>query len=139
MNGILEVLAITLILSLLIALVYKFLQKNEKIKDLKQKQLEIKKRIEKAKKDCDKEAADKAMMELLKINQELLKINMKPMFLTTIIFLAVLAWIGNTYANLIIPLPFTIPFFGSQLNWFWWYVVIIIPCIQIFKKFFGVE
>lgn len=36
-------------------------------------------------------------------------------------------------------LPFSIPFIGEYLSWFWWYIFISIPTTIIFRKLLGVE
>jgi uncharacterized membrane protein (DUF106 family) len=35
--------------------------------------------------------------------------------------------------------PFTIPFLGDYLSWFWWYIFISLPATIIFRKMLGVE
>jgi len=35
--------------------------------------------------------------------------------------------------------PFSVPFIGSELNWFWWYIVITVPATMLFRRLLGVE
>jgi uncharacterized membrane protein (DUF106 family) len=34
--------------------------------------------------------------------------------------------------------PFTIPFIGSELNWFWLYIIIVLPLSMVFRKLLNV-
>ncbi len=36
-------------------------------------------------------------------------------------------------------MPFSLPFIGSHLSWFWWYIFISLPMTFIFRKLLGVE
>ena len=39
----------------------------------------------------------------------------------------------------IAEMPFSLPFIGSHLSWFWWYIFISLPVTFIFRKLLGVE
>ncbi len=36
-------------------------------------------------------------------------------------------------------MPFALPFIGSYLSWFWWYIFISLPATMLFRKLLGVE
>jgi len=40
---------------------------------------------------------------------------------------------------LIARVPVPIPFIGYYLSWFWWYILITIPCTMLFRKLLGVD
>ncbi len=139
MNGMLEVLWIAVSLAIVMAGIQRVLQRPTEMRALKQKQADIKRQLDEAKRSSDKRAIDQAMTELLKVSQQQLKLSMKPMLLTTLIFFTAFVWLSRAYADLQIAIPFTLPFIGSQFGWFWWYLIIVIPATQIFRKVFGVE
>ena len=39
--------------------------------------------------------------------------------------------------KVIVNLPFAFPFFGDNLGWLGWYILISIPSAQIFRKLMG--
>ena len=43
------------------------------------------------------------------------------------------------FEMLIARMPFTLPFIGSYLSWFWWYIFVSLPATIIFRKMLGVE
>lgn len=43
------------------------------------------------------------------------------------------------FEMLIARLPFTLPFLGNYISWFWWYIFISLPATFAFRKVMGVE
>jgi uncharacterized membrane protein (DUF106 family) len=43
------------------------------------------------------------------------------------------------FEMLVARMPFSLPFIGEYLSWFWWYIFISIPGTIIFRKLLGVE
>jgi len=43
------------------------------------------------------------------------------------------------FEMLVAALPFSIPFLGSYLSWFWWYVFLSAPATIVFRKALGAE
>ena len=43
------------------------------------------------------------------------------------------------FEMLVARMPFTVPFIGNYLTWFWWYIFISIPATMVFRKMLGVE
>ena len=43
------------------------------------------------------------------------------------------------FEMLVAQMPFSLPFLGSYLSWFWWYLFISIPATIVFRKLLGVE
>jgi uncharacterized membrane protein (DUF106 family) len=46
---------------------------------------------------------------------------------------------NQTHFIVALKIPFPIPFFGRQLDWFWWYVLTALPASFIFRKLLGAE
>jgi uncharacterized membrane protein (DUF106 family) len=44
-----------------------------------------------------------------------------------------------SFDMLVARAPFTIPFIGDYISWFWWYVFLSIPGTMVFRKLLGVE
>ena len=134
-----EVLVISVALSIIMAILYRVLTNPEQIRNAKKEAEFYKEKMNKAQKSGDKAQTEKFMNEMLKAQKKQLGQNMKPMFASLIIFFIAFGWLGATYADLLVNLPFPIPFIGSELNWFWWYLIIVIPSTQICRKLLGVE
>lgn len=43
------------------------------------------------------------------------------------------------FEMLVAQMPFELPFLGSYLTWFWWYLFLSIPSTIVFRKMLGVE
>ena len=43
------------------------------------------------------------------------------------------------FSLIVAKTPFAIPIIGNYLNWFWFYVILSIPCSIFFRKVLGVE
>lgn len=134
-----EVLIISLILSLIMVLLTKFLTNQDEIRKAKREMKFYQDKIKKAQKSEDKEAVSKLSKDMLKASSKQMKQSMKPMFVSLIIFVIALGWLTGEYGELLINLPITLPVLGNQLNWFWWYLIIVLPTSFIFRKILGVE
>lgn len=134
-----EVLIISLILSLIMVLLTKFLTNQDEIRKAKREMKFYQDKIKKAQKSEDKEAVSKLSKDMLKASSKQMKQSMKPMFVSLIIFVIALGWLTGEYGELLINLPITLPVLGNQLNWFWWYLIIVLPTSFIFRKMLGVE
>ncbi len=134
-----EVLIISLVLSLIMVLLTKILTNQEEIKKAKREMKFYQDKIKKAQKSGDKDAVSKLSNDMLKASSKQMKQSMKPMFVSLIIFVIALGWLAGAYGELLIGMPITLPFLGNQLNWFWWYLIIVLPTSFIFRKMLGVE
>jgi uncharacterized membrane protein (DUF106 family) len=134
-----EVLLITLGISLIIAFVYRGLTKPEEMRKVKKDMGHYKEEAKKAQKAGDREKMNQFMNEQLKASHRMFSLNMKPMLLSMLFFFILLGWLAGQYAELVVLAPFSIPFIGPELNWFWWYIVITLPATMLFRRLLGVE
>ena len=143
-----EVLLWSLLLSLILAILYRVLTKPAEIRRLKDELKEHRVRMKEVQKSGDKAATDKALSEMMALNQKQLKGNMKPMLASMIIFFVAVGFLRDAYSNFLIQLPFTLPLFSyswpfiilrDTIGWFWWYILITIPATFAFRKLLGVE
>ncbi len=134
-----EVLIISLLLSLLMVIITKVLTNQDEIKKAKREMKFYQEKIKKAQNSGDKEAVSKLSNDMLKASGKQMKQSMKPMFASLIIFVVALGWLAAEYGELLIAMPVSLPFLGPELNWFWWYLIIVLPTSFIFRKMLGVE
>ena len=150
-------LLISLVLSFIIALAYRFLTDPKEIKRIKEDVKSYRKRIKEAQKAGKQDEANRLMTESLKANQKMMSQSMKPMLVSmAVFFVMVYGVMGPMFAGVVeltlpfaLPLPFYssvfgfIPFPGIamriSIGWLWWYILITAPGIQIFRKLLGVE
>ena len=139
MSAVLEILAFTFGVTLLYSIISRLLVKPGDVRALKKEIEQHKESMNQAKKENSTEKTNQAMSEMLKANQKLLRKNMKPLLASLVIFFIALSWLAGAYAGSVIILPFSLPFFGQDIGWFWWYLVITIPFTTLFRKLLGVE
>ncbi len=134
-----EILIITILLGLVTVILTKILTDQNEIKRIKREMKFFQEKIKKAQSSGDKDAVSKLSNDMLKASGKQMKQSMKPMMVSLLVFGLAFWWMSITYEELLIALPISIPFFGSGLNWFWWYFVTILPINFLFRKMLGVE
>ena len=146
MTAIQEVLLISLGLSLLFALFYRFLTKPAEMKRLKEEQKFHKEKMKQAKGNA--EETNKLLGEMMKLNQKMMRSSFKPMLASLAVFFLATHFLRTTYPAFAIQLPFTLPLLSyswpflvlrDSICWFWWYILITIPATLLFRKLLGVE
>jgi uncharacterized membrane protein (DUF106 family) len=104
--------------------------------------------MNKAKASGDKAEMEKFMSEMLKAQQKQMKQTMKPMIASVVLFFIFIGFLRETYSDVILNLPFTLPLASysfpfiilrDSIGWFWWYILITIPATMLFRKLLGVE
>ena len=117
-------LVISLILTLITSLSYKFLTDQKELKEQKEVVNKLQKEI-KSLKDDPKKMMEK-QKEIMDINFKMMKHNIKPMLITFIPLLIIFGWLKTTYD----PLGKLI--FG--LSWFWIYLISAILFSIVIRK-----
>ena len=138
-QGYQEVMIISILLALFSVLLSKFLTNQEVLKKAKEEIELYRKKSTEAQKEGDMKKANKYMSEMIKASQKQMRENMKPMMFSFIMFILAFSWLGANYSDLLVSLPFTVPFLGKEINWFWWYLIIIIPMSMFFRKILDVQ
>ena len=128
------ILIYTLILSLVVSVIYKFLTNQDEMKKVKEEMKYFKDKADEAKKSGDMAKMNQYTNDMLKVSSQQFKHTMKPMFASMFVFIIVLGWFGVAFGEVLINTPFA----GFQLSWFYWYIIIAIPATMIFRKIMGV-
>ena len=143
-----EVILITLILSVVMAILYRLLTKPGEVRKLKADMSHYKEEMSKAQKAGDREKASKFMSEQMNANKKLLSLTMRPNIFSFGIFIIALGWLASTYAELVVLLPILLPVLSWEFpfitltmtyNWFWLYLIVILPSSMFFRKMLGVD
>lgn len=134
-----EVFLWSVFLSFVVAVIYRVLTKPAEIRKIKEDLKYFKDEANKAQKAGNTKKAQELMNEMMKQSSKQLRASMKPMFATLIIFALILGYLATTYKDLVVNLPFSVPFIGMELNWLGWYIIAAMPFTWIFRKALGVE
>jgi uncharacterized membrane protein (DUF106 family) len=143
-----ELLIFSIGLSVLMALLTKFLTNQKELKNVKHTMKVMREKISKAQKSGDTKEMSRLNSEMLKVSQKQFRENMKPMFISLFIFVFALGWFASRYEDLSLSLPFVLPLlvpsfppieFSSVLNWFWWYLILVIPSSMAVRKLLDIS
>jgi uncharacterized membrane protein (DUF106 family) len=140
MQQFIELMFWSLVLAFITAVIYKVFINQSEMRRIKAETKDLKEKANKAQKAGDLKESSRLMSEMLKTNNALFRMNMKPMFVSFIAFLVPLYWLfPMMFEKLSVVLPFYIPFLGTELNWLFWYIIVILAGNFIFRKLLGVE
>ena len=134
-----EVLIWSVALALVSSLFYRFLSDPREIRRLKNLASEYQKKSNEAQKKGDTAEMKKNLDEMMKIQKEIMSYNMKPMLAGFVIFAIFLYVFAAGYKDITVFSPFTLPFIGTNLGWFWWYFVGILGFNFFFRKMLAVD
>lgn len=134
-----EVLMISIAMSLISVMITKFFGDQNAVKALKADMKALNARVKKAQKAGDTAEMNKRSGELMKLSGKQFQLNMRPMFISMGFFIGVLWLFGNYYTEMVVASPIDIPFVGSSLGWFHWYFLIVISTSFMFRKLLSVE
>jgi uncharacterized membrane protein (DUF106 family) len=99
MNGIIEVMLYTIGLSFVMAVIYRKLTNPEEMRKLKADMKDLNDRIKKAQKSNNTKEVSDLTSELLKGSSKQFQSSMKPMMVSSILFLLFIGWIGAAYGS----------------------------------------
>ena len=139
MDPILELLLWSMGLSIATVLISRFLTNQKELKKIKNEMKFFKDKMDQAKKSGDLAKAEQFMNDMLKASNKQLKHTMKPLFVSMFVFLTAFQFLGAHFADLVIALPVALPLLGMEINWFWWYFLIVVPTSMFLRKFLDVS
>lgn len=139
MMEIIEVMLWSVGLSAVMIVITKILTNQKEIKKIKHEMNFFKEKMDHAKKSGDTTKTEQYMGDMLKASNKQLKHSLKPLFVSMFIFIIALQLLGATYVELVVALPVWIPFLGTEVNWFWWYFLTVIPASMFLRKFFDIQ
>lgn len=136
-NAVAELL-VTIAITLAITLFYRFLVNQVEARELKLNMKEKQSKMRELQKTSPSEA-NKVATEMMSLSGKQMKMTLKPMLMAFLLVGISLPVVARMFPGPIVNLPFTLPYFGNSLNWFWWYVVVSLPFGLVFRKMLGVE
>lgn len=134
-----SIIVLTLLITFLITLAYKFLTNQELMKSLKQESEALKKEMKSLKNDTEKlmQVQKKAMEKSF----EYMRHSMKPTLFYLIPLLLIFSWMSKTFKDYgdLVSWGFYIPLFGTGLSWLGVYILASIIFSIIIRKLMRVH
>ena len=132
---VISVILIAFLALLIINVCNKLLVNQTKAKEIKQNIKEINKRMKLEQKKGNTGKVSEIMSETMKENSKLMRMQMKPLIVSMLIIILFLSSLSSQYVNVTIALlPFPLPFLGTSLGWFSWYLLVSIPIALLLRK-----
>jgi uncharacterized membrane protein (DUF106 family) len=137
--GYIEVMGISVLMSMGSVLISRFIGDQDAVKNLKREMKSLNDKVKKAQKAGNTAEMNRHSSDLMKLSGKQFQLNMKPMMFSMFMFFIIFGFFSTYYAELVVPVPFNIPFIGNQLGWFHWYIIIVLPMSFMFRKLLSVE
>lgn len=131
------ILIFAVFLTLLIFFLNRLTTNKNLMKELKEKMEKIKADLEKAQKEGDKEKFNKILSEMMNLNKAYMKQTFKSLVISIIVIAIFLPWAKYKYQDVIIAMPFNLPFINSFPSWLLWYVLVAFTASWILQKLVG--
>lgn len=125
-------------LSFLMTIASRLLANQQEMKKAKKDMEFFRNKATQAQKSGDVKKMNEYTGEMMKASSRQFKLNMKPMMFSFLIVILAASWFAAAYGEVKIASPISIPVLGSELNWFYWYIIIVLPFSTIFRKLLDV-
>lgn len=141
-NTLLGVMFISITVSLIIVVITAKVVDQNEMKKLKDKMAKFQEKTKDAKKKNDTKQLNKVSKEMMGLQSTMMSKSMKPMMYTMVPIILIFGWLRQ-YTDLqnfveaqgyLVTLPFEMPFFGTELGWFGWYILCSFPASSLLKK-----
>jgi len=133
------IVSLSAILSLAVALVYKFATDQVLMRELKKELKSLQQKMRESKENPEK--VKEINSKLMSTNMKYMKQSMRPMLITMIPFILIYNVLRKMYVGIaVIPLPFEIPIWHTPyLGWFGTYFLASIIFTTVFRKLLKVS
>lgn len=139
MGAIYTIGGVALIISFIFALFYKIFVNQEKMRKIKDEMIEVKEKMTEAKKKGNDKELKKLVERSLEVNKEQMILSMKPLFISMIFAISLFVWLRQEYTEMVFNLPISLPYFGNDIGWLGFYIIISLPSTFIFRKILEVD
>lgn len=128
-------LLISIVLSLVVTLIYKYATDQAVVKELRDQLKSYSKQMKEAKNDMAK--LNEIQKKSMSLNMKLMKQNFKPMLITMIPFIAIFWWLRGIYTDVtVIQFGFHFPLSSLEtgLGWIGFYILCSMLFTTVFRK-----
>jgi len=134
-----SIVGLSLAVSFGLALVYRFMVDQDRMREIKAEMASIRKKMSEAKKAKNEKEMKELMEKSLKMGNQQMKMNMKPLIVSMVIAFAVLPVLPILAQGALFKLPFWMPILGPDVGWLGLYIIISLPSTIFFRKLLGVD
>lgn len=128
----LTIASIAIFVTLISTLIQKKLTDVDLVKSLKAEAKKISKDMKAVRQDAKK--VNELMSKSFEIQKKMMGQTMKPMMISSVVILIAFFIISSFFSEVVLGLPFSLPFLGNQLSWFWIFFFSSLGSGLIFRK-----
>jgi uncharacterized membrane protein (DUF106 family) len=137
--GIYAVFVVAIIVGIVSVSAQYVLVDQRRLREIREEQSDYQKKMLQAQKSGNKKELRKLETRKKRVQQqqtEMMGMTMKPMFLTMLPIIIFFGWVRSqpVASELVIDLPFTLPYFGDSLGWLGWYLLCSFFFTQTLRK-----
>ncbi|MFH0889887.1 MAG: EMC3/TMCO1 family protein [Candidatus Aenigmatarchaeota archaeon] len=130
---------ISVLASSITTLFYRFFVDQTTMKDVRKNMELYRELANAAQKENNVGKMNENVDKMMKLNKQYFSLSTKPMILSLLVFAVIFPWMGQTFLNVVVNLPFTLPFIGNTTGWFGWYFLLAIPSSIVMRKLLDLE
>ena len=139
-SPLLSMIIFSAIITFLLTLTYKFLIKQDKMKEMKERTKQLQ---EKMKGEKDSAKLMEAQKEMMQLSMEQMKLSFKPMLITFLPLILIFAWLRAVYAYAgvgdLISWGLNLPLVGTGAGWLLSYILFSLIFNLLFRKILNVQ
>ena len=130
---------ISLIMSSVTVIFYKFLVDQVAMKEVKKNMENYREVANQAQKEKNIEKMNENVDKMMQLNKKYFSLSTKPLIGSLIFFMVIFPWVTSRFSEILINLPFSLPFIGNTLGWFGWYFLLAIPSNMVLRKLLDLD
>lgn len=140
LNPLVAMFIISTFLTVLVLVINRIFINAKTVRQIKEKMEEIREQMTAAQKAGNNDEAKKFLDEMMKTNSEYMKHSFKALIVSLVIISIFLPWVKTRYQGIpVARLPFALPFIGTSIDWFIWYVLISFTVGWVLKKILALD
>lgn len=126
-------------MSSLTTLFYKFLVDQASMKEVRKDMEFHRDAANAAQKEKNIQKMNESVSKMMELNKKYFSLSMKPLLFSLLVFAVVFPWMTERFADVVVKLPFSLPFIGNDLGWFGWYFLLAVPASVITRKLLDIQ
>jgi uncharacterized membrane protein (DUF106 family) len=148
LNPVISLFVVSLIITVIILAFNALLINRKMVRNIKDSMEDLREAMTKAQKIGNTNEVSKLMNEIMKLNSKYFKQTYKSLFVSIIVVIIFLPWVGQRYGDMGLELPFvgnaiksiTIPVIGYEITaWILWYVLVSFTIGWVLRKLLGFD
>jgi uncharacterized membrane protein (DUF106 family) len=146
-NVMFGVLVMAILISAIIVFITSKVVDQREIRKMKEKMSKLQEKAREAQKKNDAKELSKINKELLAMQSKMMSNSIRPMLFTMVPIILIFSWMRQYHYltsyieshGYLVALPFSLPIWGSKLEWLGWYILCSIPASSLIRKILKVE